>query len=346
MPEIGRQTSVSIVICCFNSAQRLPDTLARLLEQVNDESISWEVIVVDNASTDDTAIMARHVWPTEFRAPLRIVREPDPGLTHARRAGLTAARGEIVSFVDDDNRVCADWVRFVHEIFARHSDVGACGGLALADFAAREPSWFKAVQRFYACGPQAPCEGFVDDRRGYLYGAGLSVRRQALARLYDLGFQNLASDRTGASLSSGGDVEICLALRLGGWRLYYDPQLELNHLMPAERTTDRYRRRLIFAIGRSELCLGLYRMVLQDRYSKRVIDPPPGQWLRECLWTGLALWGTFRHCLAARSFHSENQVALLYQAGKFWGIVSSPKYYVKARQRIRTLTETLATVVQ
>jgi len=343
---ITRQTSVSIVICCFNSAQRLPDTLARLLAQVRDEAISWEVIVVDNASTDDTAVVAQRVWPTGFRAPLRIVKEPNPGLAHARCTGLTVARGEIVSFVDDDNRVCADWVRCVHEIFARRSDAGACGGLALANFAAREPSWFKSAQPYYACGPQAPCEGYVDDRRGYLYGAGLSVRKQALARLYDLGFQNLASDRTGASLSSGGDVEICLALRLGGWRLYYDPRLILHHLIPAERTTERYRRRLIFAIGRSELCLGLYRVVLEDRNSKRVIDPPPGQWLRECLWTGLALGRTLKDCLAARSFHTENRMILLYQTGMFWATVSSPKYYAKARQHIRTLTEALATAAE
>src|SRR5215472_9609045 len=120
---------VSIVICCHNSALLLPETLACLQAQTfSGVRPDCEVIVVDNASTDQTSQAARHHWPSDGPIPLRIVQEPKLGLTAARLRGIAEAQYEFVCFVDDDNRVASDWVESVFRLMSAHPQIGACGG--------------------------------------------------------------------------------------------------------------------------------------------------------------------------------------------------------------------------
>jgi glycosyltransferase involved in cell wall biosynthesis len=140
---MGKPTlGVSVVICCHNSMARLPQTLAHLaMQQIPGDAVPWEVIVIDNGSTDQTAKIARQHWPTTV-APLRVVAEPQLGLIHARRCGLAAARFELVSFVDDNNWVCPQWITTVAELMSQHPEVGACGGPSVAVSDGELPAWF------------------------------------------------------------------------------------------------------------------------------------------------------------------------------------------------------------
>src|ERR1700730_6467372 len=115
---------VSVVICCHNSAQLLPQTLSHLAAQELTDVV-WEVIVIDNASTDETARVARESWPPGNPAPMRVINEPQLGLSYARWCGFKEARYEFVCFVDDDNWVCPGWVRTVSEVMTTHPEVGA-----------------------------------------------------------------------------------------------------------------------------------------------------------------------------------------------------------------------------
>ena len=80
---------ISIIICCYNSANLLPETIRHLgLMEVNDK-INWEVIVVDNASTDNTGTIAVNEWTkTNCNRPFRVIKQPVPGLTNAIMAGI------------------------------------------------------------------------------------------------------------------------------------------------------------------------------------------------------------------------------------------------------------------
>ena len=232
------------------------------MEQKVPSSIPWEVVVVDNASDDDTAEVARRAWSCNPPAPLVVVHEPNPGLSHARYRGFSAAKLGVVSFIDDDNWVCRDWVSIVDCIMSEHPEIGACGGLNDPVCERPPPEWFHQYQYAYACGPQGTRSGYVADDRGFLWGAGLSIRRIALEDLYKAGFQSLLSDRTGKSLAAGGDLEICAALRLMKWQLWYEPELRLNHFLPAKRLTWSYLRRLVFGFGVSEVGLTPYLRLL------------------------------------------------------------------------------------
>lgn len=256
---------VSVVVCCHNSAERLPQTLAHLAAQVVPEELRWEVIVVDNASTDATAEVATASWPAGASAPLRIVAEPQPGLSYARDLGFAEARYEIVSFVDDDNWVCPEWVCVASDVMSEHADVGACGGLIEPVYEAHPPPWAEHFIRRYAVGDQGAGQGYVVGTRGWLWGAGLTVRRSAWRQLSSRGFRSLLVGRTGACLTSGEDVELCLALRLAGWRLWYEPRLRMQHFLSARRLNWSYLRRLHRAFGAAHLGLSPYFYAVNER---------------------------------------------------------------------------------
>ncbi len=253
------KAGVSVVICCHNSAKRLPETLAHLAAQDIPVGTSWEVIVVDNCSTDGTSEVASRIWTNRMPAPLRVTREERPGLSHARRRGFDEARCGIISYVDDDNWLEKTWVRVAAELMEKHSNVGASGGQSEAVCEVAAPVWFKDFEGSYAVGPQAPQAGDVAWTRGFLWGAGLTVRRDALAQLFNNGFCSALEDRSGQTLSSGGDTELCLAMRLAGWRLYYEPEMRFKHFIPEGRLRWDYLRRLHRGFGRSKPVLGVYQ---------------------------------------------------------------------------------------
>jgi len=243
--------SVSVVLCCHNSAQRLPATLQHLAAVQAPPGVDWDVLVVDNASTDDTAACARTLWAQAGApAPLRVLSEPRQGLNYARWAGIRAARGDIISFVDDDNWVDTRWLEVITDVFLAEPRVGAVGAWAEPVCEGPLPPWFERVQEIYACGPQGATAGPVPVARGYLYGAGLSIRRAALYALDAAGFAPHLVGRSGASLAGGEDSELCRALTGAGWTLWYEPRLRLRHFMPAGRLTIEYARRLSFELGR------------------------------------------------------------------------------------------------
>src|SRR5689334_8418509 len=168
------KAGVSVIICCHNSARRLPETLAHLVAQDVPINTPWEVIVVDNCSTDGTGEAASRIWASRA-VPLRVVKEERPGLSHARRRGFDEARYGIISYVDDDNWLESSWVRVAAELMEKHSNIGACGGQSEAVCEVPAPAWFNGLEGSYAVGHQAPKAGDVAWMRGFLWGAGLTV---------------------------------------------------------------------------------------------------------------------------------------------------------------------------
>ncbi|MEI6705032.1 MAG: glycosyltransferase [Deltaproteobacteria bacterium] len=255
---------LSFVICCHNSAARLPQTLASLGRINYDEDIACEVVVVDNASTDETAEVARKVCPANLRRCLRVVSENRLGLSHARHRGVVEARNDIVSFIDDDNWVCADWVMRVLSIFKQSPLIGAVGGPSNPVFEISPPEWFESVKGFYAVGPQHPATGDITDSHGtLLWGAGLSIRKIAFLKLINHSFNFIMTDRKGANLSTGGDTEICYALRASGWSFWYDDKLSLQHFIPADRLSLNYLYKLMRAMGEAAVIYNLYLIAFE-----------------------------------------------------------------------------------
>lgn len=99
MSDLGSPVAVSVIVATRNRCAPLAETLEAMTRLVVPPALTWELIVVDNGSTDGTsALLDRY----RARLPLRSVVEPVPGLSVARNAGLHVARGEVIAFTDDD----------------------------------------------------------------------------------------------------------------------------------------------------------------------------------------------------------------------------------------------------
>ena len=260
---------VSIVICCHNGEHRLGPTLEHIARQETGD-VLWELIVIDNASTDDTFNVARDLWPKRLKRFFKVVKEHRPGLVHARLRGFQEANYSVVSFVDDDNWICQNWITRVFEFMSQHPRIGAMGGVILAKCEVEPPEWFQRNRGSYAVTPLEAITGIVPLSTSYLYGAGMTIRRQAWDEIIAAGFSFMTVGRKGKILSSGEDSEVCMALRFKNWGLYVDDQLSLIHSIQKEKLNWDYLRRLNRGFGISKFALDQYYAVLDHNIIRRV----------------------------------------------------------------------------
>jgi glycosyltransferase involved in cell wall biosynthesis len=244
---------VTCVICTHNGARRIEPTLACLAKQQVAANIPWEILVVDNASTDDLSDVLARGLGSNFIAPIRVVKEPSLGLSHARHRAFREAKYPIVSFIDDDVRVTANWVQMVADTMSKNPDCAALGGHGIGVFESPPPEWFSRHQERFVVGPQGNIIGDVTETERTLWGAGLTVRLEAVNRLIEEGFDQILVGRQGDQLTCGEDTELSLALRLAGWKIFYEPKLCYEHFLPATRVNWRFLRRWYRGYGAASL---------------------------------------------------------------------------------------------
>jgi glycosyltransferase involved in cell wall biosynthesis len=133
---------VSVIIPTFNRVDRLSVLLQDLSDQQAD-GLPYEVLVVDNGSTDATAKAVKLHAARDPR--VRYLLEPRPGASCARNAGIAAAQAPILAFIDDDVRPRADWLASLHHAFGAHPDVDCLGGRIEPRWPAAPPDWLTSA---------------------------------------------------------------------------------------------------------------------------------------------------------------------------------------------------------
>jgi glycosyltransferase involved in cell wall biosynthesis len=215
--------------------------------------------LVDNGSSDSTVNTANEVWNKNPITKFTIVTESKLGLMNARIKGVESAQYDILSFIDDDNWVDVQWISKVFAIMKSDSQIAACGGSSEGVFESAPPSWFHEFSRSYAVGSQQEKNGYVEISKGYLWGAGLTVRKKAWDQLFKSGFKSLLQGRSGNTLTAGEDSELCYSWVLSGWKLWYDDSLKLKHFIPQSRMNLDYLTRMYEGFGKAETILTIYR---------------------------------------------------------------------------------------
>jgi len=249
--------SVSVVICCYNGAKRLPETLRHLTEQKVPPEVTWEIVLVDNASTDETVQATQRFAETHPNLPIRIVSEERPGQTYARLRGLKEARGRIILYVDDDNWLHPDYVGLVAQTMEERPEIVALGGMSTAVYEQEPPDWMCRHQRWYAVsGPPRETDQLAEV--DFLWGAGTAFRRASLERIVNDPF--LLPGRKGTALPAGDDHELCCRLQSRGEKLFCHPGLRFEHYLPARRVQWGYLRRMCYAEGEVSVMLDMYRL--------------------------------------------------------------------------------------
>jgi glucosyl-dolichyl phosphate glucuronosyltransferase len=237
--------TISVILCTYNRGPLLPAALHSLLDQ----ELAWkhyEVVVVDNGSTDDTASRVERVREEFHGAPLRLVFENRRGLSNARNRGLSEARGEILGFTDDDVRVPRSWLRDALEGFCALPLPGAVGGPVFPAFQKGRPAWFKDEYETDSWGSE---ERFLERGESFS-GNNMFFRRSLLASVggFDAGL-GMQGEWIGVA------EETRLFERI--WqlnpaaRLRYLPNLRILHEVPAHRMRVSYVVKRGFVIGQA-----------------------------------------------------------------------------------------------
>jgi glycosyltransferase involved in cell wall biosynthesis len=250
---------VSVIICCYNSSLRLVETLYHLRNQKIDR-FGTEIIIVNNASTDDTAVTARRILSMQPEIDFTIVNEPENGLSHARRRGYAAAKYEYLLFCDDDNWLAENYLQVAYQTMSSKPNIGILGGLGAAVFESAEPPWFKSFAIDFAVGEQSSSKEVLS-KVEEVYGAGFVIRKSYLDKLYGSGFKSILSDRKGTQLISGGDVEFCYLVKYFGFEVWYNRELKFKHYMTTQRLNWDYMKKLYAANGETNVYTTAYKYV-------------------------------------------------------------------------------------
>jgi len=241
------QFPVSVILPTYNRADELEAAVNSVLRQT-EPAEHYELIVVDNNSTDQTANLLKYLTSIHH-GRIRAVTERMQGVSHARNAGIAAATSPIVAFFDDDVRVTPEWISTIRRTFHEHEDIDCIGGKVLPDWSAPPPRWLTrthwAPLALQDLGDQ-PVIVSTANPVG-LISANLACRRKLLERIGGFAPQ---FQRVKDGIGSLEDDDWIRRLRQSGGRALYVPDLVAHTVVPVNRLTRHYHRRWHSGHGR------------------------------------------------------------------------------------------------
>ena len=244
----------SVVIATYNRSGLLADTLQSLCaQQVVPRALQWEMVVVDNNSSDTTRETVRRVGETSS-VPIRYEFEPRQGQSFARNSGIEAAKGAVILFTDDDILPDRGWVSGMLDALTTDRLDGV-GGRVLPQWEADVPpwlssrpdllSWLALVEEDKPCRLEYPLS---PTRR--IVGASMAFRREVFE---EFGRFQTSLGHRGRRLYGEEEVEFVHRLLLNGKRIGYEPSAVVHHRIGASRLRKSFfiRRYFDHACGKA-----------------------------------------------------------------------------------------------
>jgi glycosyltransferase involved in cell wall biosynthesis len=236
---MSEPVDISVVMSTYNGAEVLPEALDSIVNQAAHD-LSYEVIVVDNNSNDDTRAVIESYAARHPR--LRYVFEPRQGVSYGRNAGIAQAQGPILAFFDDDVRVSPDWLRTIKATMDEHPEAGFIGGKILPEWQAPPPAWLTDAHwsplALIDYGPEPITVN--SEMQVCVVSANLAVRRS----LFDeVGLFSPDLQRVKDSIGSMEDHELLTRFWRAGRQGLYVPGLIARTRVPVARLTKKYHRR-------------------------------------------------------------------------------------------------------
>ena len=237
----------TVAIPTYNGANRLPLVLEKLRSQINIENISWEVIIVDNNSSDNTSKIVQDYQSrfSEF-VSIRYLFEPQQGAAFARLKAIKEAKGTYIGFLDDDVLPDKNWIYAAYSFCQAHPQAGAVGGQIHGDFEVEPPPEYKRVYPFLSIREHGSKPRLFEPNKLNLpTTASLVISKKAgnesaPARPTLIG-------RIGKSMLGAEDYELLLYIHKNNWEIWYNPDMESYHKIPAHRLEKDY----LLSLGRS-----------------------------------------------------------------------------------------------
>ncbi|MEL6813862.1 MAG: hormogonium polysaccharide biosynthesis glycosyltransferase HpsE [Cyanobacteria bacterium J06598_3] len=249
----ARMIDFSVAIRTYNRAGRLPGLLAALRSQLNTDHFTWEVVIVNNNSTDNTAEVIARLAPT-LPVPVRTFFEPTQGASFARARAIAEAKGTFIGFLDDDNLPAPNWVSTAHRFGLAHPRTAAFGSQIHGRFEVIPPARFERIAAFLPVVERSHDVCFTAGQRRLSNlvppGAGLVIRAEAW-KAHVPEQLTLKGPVADSLAQKGEDVEALMHLKKAGWDIWFHAQLHIEHLIGPERLERQYLVSFFRGVGRS-----------------------------------------------------------------------------------------------
>ncbi len=233
---------ISVIIATYNRAASLRRTLESFANPSNLREPDWELIVVNNNSTDETAAVAEE-FVRRYPGVFRSLAQPKQGKSYAVNMGISAAKGEILALTDDDMRCAPGYIAGVRDVFTQF-DIDGAQGRILLECEGGLPPWVH--------NDLAQCLGLRDygdqviEWKAPLAGGNTLIRAEVARKVGGY------SPKMGPGAAGyAEDTEFAHRVRMAGCRLVYAPQATLWHCLSADRLSRKFFRHRYFGLGRS-----------------------------------------------------------------------------------------------
>jgi glycosyltransferase involved in cell wall biosynthesis len=242
------QPVITFIICSYNRAHYLDDTLHSLLKSHNDPD--FELLVVDNNSEDETSEVVKKYQKSINKdgKPIRYIKETKQGLSHARNRGIDEADAPYIVFLDDD--ICASeslipaWISF----FDENPNAVAAGGKIQVQFDAPRPSWMSHFLLPLLGHHDLGASPNTYPKDKYPFGGNMGFKKSVFE---EVGYFDTNLGRKGKSLNAGEEKELFRRIRENHNDIYYVPDAFLYHRVGADRLTKDYIRKQALGLGQS-----------------------------------------------------------------------------------------------
>jgi glycosyltransferase involved in cell wall biosynthesis len=248
MEKNPKSVNISVILCTFNRCESLRKALETVVASAVDHAMTWEVLVVDNNSDDETRNVVDEL---SLRYPdrLRYVFEPRPGKSYALNSGIREAQGDILAFVDDDVTVAATWLENLIGPLKESRWAGS-GGRILPEPGFIPPPWLALDGPDNMGGILALFD--LGDQSGPLdqppFGTNMAFRRSVFSQYGD--FRTDLGPRPGSEIRNE-DTEFGRRIMAAGERLWYEPSAVVYHAVPENRLNKKYFQKFWFDQGRA-----------------------------------------------------------------------------------------------
>ena len=255
---------LSLIIPTHNRSERLIAALESVIRQ-DLPAADWECVVVSNNSTDDTVARFGDFAARYPGLNLRLVTEDGPGVSYARNRGIAETSAPLLVFIDDDERINPGFLRAYADFFDAHPDAVVAGGRIIAEYVTGRPAWLTKYTEMPIANPMDFGDAVRPFPAGRVPGGGNMAFRRSAALRYG-GFDP-SLGRVGRMLIGGEENDFFERLMRGGETCWYVPGAVMWHIIPPEKLTESYFRRLCYNVGVSQrLRAGMYR-----RYPKTLL---------------------------------------------------------------------------
>lgn len=246
---MNEDLKISVIICSYNREEFITDAMESLYHQTLSK-LMYEVIVVDNNSTDNTKQVCLNYIQSHPGYNIYYLEEKQQGASFARNTGAAFAKAPLLAFMDDDAVADKDFLERIISFYKAHSNIGGLGGRIIPKYIPAKPKWMShyvssLVGNFHYSDA---IEMFKPGK--YPLESNMIVTKKDFNEVG--GFNTLLPGVKGTLRIGGEGKDFFMKLQALDKKIYYDPSIRVQHVVEVKKLTPKYMYRVASGIGRGE----------------------------------------------------------------------------------------------